>query len=84
MNLSIEVDDGSDQTTYYALLDSDDGRFGWKLMLYSPSWDTELLGPEREDVKVYFDPENGKPAIVECKHGFLWGIAGSGAAQKLD
>jgi hypothetical protein len=84
MNLSIEVDDGSDQTTYYALLGSDDGRFGWKLMLYSPSWDTELLGPEREDVKVYFDPENGKPAIVECKHGFLWGIAGSGAAQKLD
>jgi hypothetical protein len=84
MNLAIEVEDSFDPTTYYALLGSDDGRFDWKMMLYSPSRDTGLLGPERNDSKVYFDPDNDKPAVVESAHGFLWGMAGSAAAQRLE
>ena len=88
MKISIEIDSDSDRTNYYAVLSAEQkeikGSPLWKVTLYSPGWDVELLTEKQVSAKVYFDPESLRPAVIETECGLLWRMAGSGAAERLD
>jgi len=87
MHLVLKVEEDSESTQYYAHLtpaDSDPRN--------QRIWRIAVWGPHHEDIKaiigrdirtqVYFDPESGRPAVIESEYGLLWAMAGSGAAEE--
>lgn len=83
MRVSIEIDRGSDNTNYYAMLKpstpAKQTTTRWKVAVYNPSWDVELLRNEEVRARVYSDPNSGKPAVIETDFGVLWRMAGDGS-----
>jgi hypothetical protein len=89
MALSLEMEGGSDDTTYYAHL-TEPGRppgegVHWRVMLwFGPSSADMLLKQGQVKARVFMDPELARPAVIETSFGTLWTMGGSGAAQRLD
>lgn len=83
MRVSIEIDRGSDSTNYYAMLKpttpSKQMITRWKVAVYNPSWNVELIRNEEVRARVYSDPNSGKPAVIETDFGVLWRMAGDGS-----
>lgn len=85
MNLSLEVDDGSDSTTFYALLVPVAGtrNTGWRMSLWAKPPNLRRFLNKEFSSRVYFDPESGRPAVVDFDHGILWSMAGSGSTKRI-
>jgi hypothetical protein len=85
MRVSIEIDRASDSTSYYAMLrpnvPNPEAARRWKVAVYNPSWNVELLKDEEVRAKVYSDPNSGKPAVIETDFGLLWRMAGDASAE---
>jgi hypothetical protein len=71
MQLSIEINRSMDTTDYTAILDNN-----LRVRVYSPGWKVQQLKEISIPAKVYFDPKNDQPAVIETKQGFLWAMAG--------
>jgi len=86
MRLHIDVEEDSDSTSYYALLQSSDetsGKSEWRASLWlKPASVKDDIGKQL-DAQVFFDPGSGKPAIIEYEKGILWIMGGSGSVLKL-
>jgi hypothetical protein len=86
MQLYIDVDQDSESTSYYALLNSPDetsGKSEWRASIWlKPASVKDDIG-KQFDAQVYFDPKSGKPAVIEYESGILWIMAGSGSVLKL-
>lgn len=79
MRLQIEIDEGSDHTQYYAWLSDElaaDSQKGWRVGLWAPSRDTRNLVGKKLSTTVFFDPQTGEPAVIECANGYLWAMKG--------
>jgi hypothetical protein len=85
MKLSLEVDDGSDSTTFYALLVPVAGtrNTGWRMSLWAKPPNLRRFLNKEFSARVYFDPESGRPALVDFDHGILWSMAGSGSTKRI-
>ena len=86
MRLSLEVNEDSDSTSYYALLQSPDvtsGRNEWRASIWLKPASVKGEIGKQFDAQVYFDPRSGKPAIIEYEKGILWIMAGAGSVLKL-
>lgn len=83
MRVSIQIDRGSDSTNYYAMLKPSatvpEAMARWKVAVYNPSWNVELIRNEEIRARVYSDPNSGKPAVIETDFGVLWRMAGDGS-----
>jgi hypothetical protein len=74
MTLTIEIENWSDSTDYYAVLtvDETEGLGHWRVSLYSPSWKVEALAGKKVPAKVYLDPKTKYPSVIETELGLLW------------
>jgi hypothetical protein len=77
MRLTIEIEHWSDSTDYYGILNGLEDEPLWKVSLYSPSWKVEGLAGKQVPAKVYLDPQEKKPAVIETEYGLLWAGAAS-------
>jgi hypothetical protein len=84
MTVMLEVEEDSDNTTYYAVLSEKADRTpAWRAQIWvHPPKVKEDIGQQFEG-SVFFHPETGRPVAIEYARGVLWVIAGSGAVEKL-
>jgi hypothetical protein len=85
MDLRVEVDEGSDSTTFYALLVPADGTRNarWRMSLWAKPPNLRRFLNKELPARVYFDPESGKPAVVDFESGILWSMAGGGSTERV-
>lgn len=76
MKLAIETEHWSDSVDHYAVLSADGketaGNQLWKVSLYGPVWNVEVLAGRSAPAKVYLDPKTKQPAVIETEFGLLW------------
>lgn len=87
MTVRLEVEEDSDNTTYYAVLseraDETGRKAAWRAQIWvHPPKVEEDIGQQFEG-NVFFHPKTGRPVAIEYARGVLWVIAGSGAVEKL-
>jgi len=87
MTVKLEVEEDSDNTTYYAVLSERADEAGrtpaWRARIWvHPPKVEEDIGQQFEG-NVFFHPETGRPVAIEYSRGVLWVMAGSGAVEKL-
>jgi hypothetical protein len=85
MKLTLEVEEDSESTTYYAVLsEREAGKTPtWRARIWvHPPKVQEDIGQQLES-SVFFHPETGRPMAIEYSRGVLWVMAGSGAVERL-
>ena len=87
MTVRLEVEEDSDNTTYYAVLSERADEVGrkaaWRAQIWvHPPKVEEDIGQHFE-ASVFFHPKTARPVAIEYARGVLWVIAGSGAVEKL-
>lgn len=87
MKLKLEVEEDSDSTAYFAVITKEgtntEGSPGWRVQIWvHPPCVRDDMGRQFE-CNVYFHPELKRPVAVEYTRGFLWMMAGAGAATRL-
>jgi hypothetical protein len=75
MNVRIEVEEGSDHDSYFAILrhkttDHGDDR----IPVYPPNWCAKTISTDAL-ARVYFDPKSNKPLVIELNGKRLWSMA---------
>jgi hypothetical protein len=83
MKARIQVDEDSDSTSYYAIVNQNGVDRSWRVDLYHPSWDVKRVVGEELTVDVYLEPSSNTPAVLETEFGLLWRMAGNGSVQEL-
>jgi hypothetical protein len=89
MNLVLKVEEGSENTQYYAhltpiVINIPDQKI-WRIALWgSPHQNMKTHIGRDIKAQVYFDPRSNRPAVIESEFGLLWAMAGIGAAEKKD
>ena len=79
MLLTLEVQEDSDSTTYYALLrNMQDARPRWRAWVDPTFRVAPLVGIE-VPARVFVDPKTGSPAAVQVDSGVLWANPFQGA-----
>ena len=75
MNVRIEVAEGSDHNSYFAIL-----RYGEmepgdeRIPVYPPNWNARAIGTDTL-ARVFFDPKSKKPLVIEINGNLLWSMA---------
>jgi hypothetical protein len=87
MTVKLEVEEDSDNTTYYADLservDEAGRRLAWRARIWvHPTKVEEDIGQQFES-SVFFHPETGRPVAIEYLRIVLWVLTGSGAVERL-
>lgn len=80
MRLQVEIEEGSDNTQYYARLSDDSAAAnpkGWRVGLWAPSRGTRDLVGHELSAMVFLDPQTGEPAVIEHANGYLWAMKGA-------
>lgn len=82
MKLWVEIDETMDITAFHARLGPVDGKRGatWRMRLWATPRGIERFANTPLLARVYFDPETGRPAVVDFDCGILWSLAGEGSA----
>jgi hypothetical protein len=88
MTLTLEAVEGSEGTHFYAFLvvvepRASAQRSRWRMGLWAKPPDIGNYVHKALFAKVYFDPESGRPAVVDFEHGILWSIAGRESTERL-
>ncbi len=85
MRLVVEQFEDSRGTRYRARIIPAESppKGGWLMRLWIKPPDVRSLLRKDFPAQVYFDPESGRPAIVQFEHGILWSLAGNRASVRL-
>jgi hypothetical protein len=83
MILNFRVEESSDSTDYFALLESQSSREGWQIALLPIGIKKRIAAQTNIPSLVYFDPVAQSPLVVETHEGILWGMAGNGAVKRV-
>lgn len=74
MQVQIEIEEGSDSTSYFAVLLSSGSEQAQRVPVYTPGWNAKTLqGINLADV--FFDPVSRKPLVIEIDGRRLWSMA---------
>jgi hypothetical protein len=75
MNVTIEVDEGSDHNSYFAILRCGEmGPGDERIPVYPPNWNVRTIGTDAL-ARVFFDPKSKKPLVIEIDGKRLWSMA---------
>ena len=75
MNVRIEVDEGSDHNSYFAILKHGEMESGdERIPVYPPNWNARAIGTDTSAL-VFFDPESKRPLVIEIDGKRLWSMA---------
>jgi len=83
MILNFRIEEGSDSTDYFALLESQSSREKWQIHLLPIAIKKRVAAQTNIPSRVYFDPVTQSPLVVETHEGILWGMAGNGAVKRV-
>ncbi len=85
MQVKIEVEESSDSTDYFAAIRElePDAPVSWRVQLFvSPDEIPDKLMNNFCNARVYFDPNQERPMLIQTEYGIFWTMGGSGAAQR--
>jgi hypothetical protein len=83
MILNFRIEESSDSTDYFALLESQSSREKWQIALLPIAIKKRVAAKKNIPSRVYFDPVTQSPLVVETHEGILWGMAGNGAVKRV-
>jgi hypothetical protein len=83
MILNFRIEESSDSTDYFALLESQSSRERWQIHLLPIAIKKRIVVQTNIPSRVYFDPVTQSPLVVETHEGILWGMAGNGAVKRV-
>ena len=83
MILNFRIEESSDSTDYFALLESQSSRERWQIALLPIAIKKRVAAQKNIPSRVYFDPVAQSPLVVETHEGILWGMAGNGAVKRV-
>jgi hypothetical protein len=83
MILNFRIEESSDSTDYFALLESQSSREKWQIHLLPIAIKKRVETQTNIPSRVYFDPATQSPLVVETHEGLLWGMAGNGAVKRI-
>ena len=83
MILNFRIEESSDSTDYFALLESQSSRERWQIALLPIAIKKRIAAQTNIPSRVYFDPATQSPLVVETPEGILWGMAGNGAVKRV-
>ena len=83
MILNFRIEESSDSTDYFALLESQSSQERWQIALLPIAIKKRFSAQTNIPSRVYFDPVTQSPLVVETHEGVLWGMAGNGAVKRV-
>lgn len=83
MTLNFRTEESSDSTDYFAVLESIESTEKWQVHLLPMGLKRKLVDQKDIAARVYCDPADRSPLVVETDEGVLWGMGGNAAVKRL-
>ena len=83
MTLNFWVEDSSDSTDYFAILESNLSDERWQMHLMPTGLKRTIAVQKDIPCRVYSDPTTRNPLVVETEQGVFWAMAGNAAVQRI-